>query len=307
MKDIIGTVLRFEYASMYDGPGLRTVMFLKGCPLRCKWCSTPESQLGYPENGYMSNRCIGCGNCIPSCPEEALSLQQGKVVCDKARCKHCFKCVSICPQSAFKPYGKRMTVQEAMNNLLKDEIFFFHSGGGVTISGGEVLIQVDFAAEILARCKNHGIHTAIETSLYGSYDQAKKMLPHLDLLIVDIKHMDGQKHYTWTGVDNKGILENIQLADESPHQFEIMVRVPLIPGVNDDDGNLLETIEFCENLKKIKMIEPLPYHRLGAGTYEQLGRSYEMTHCSPMSADQIKKRLDFMAKMSPSILIKGQG
>lgn len=304
MKNISGTVLRFEYASMYDGPGLRTVMFLKGCPLLCKWCSTPESQLGYPEKGYMNNRCIRCGKCIENCPKDALALQQGKVSCDKTRCTHCFKCVSICPQSAFKLYGKRMTVQEAMNNLLKDEIFFFHSGGGITISGGEVLTQVDFTEEILGRCKNHGIHTAIETSLYGPHDQVKRLFPYLDLLIADIKHMDGQKHHAWTGVDNKDILENIILADESPHQFEILVRIPLIPGVNDDDGNLLETIRFCEKMKKITAIELLPYHRLGAGTYDQLERLYEMNHCLRMSADQIKERVDFMRKMSPSILIR---
>lgn len=299
----MGTVLRFEYSSIHDGPGLRTVMFLKGCPLRCKWCSTPESQHGYPEKGYMRDRCIGCGKCIASCPEGALSMQHGKAACDETRCKRCFQCVSVCPQGAFKLYGKPMTVKEVMCNLLKDEIFFFHSGGGVTLSGGEVLSQVDFAGEVLAQCRNYGIHTAIETSLYSPFEQASKLFPFLDLLMADIKHMDGQKHYIWTGVDNKIILKNILLADASPHPFEILVRIPLIPGVNDDDQNLQATAKFCEKLKKIRAIEILPYHRLGVATYEQLGRSYEMNHCLPMSTVKIKERIDFMAKMAPSIRV----
>lgn len=303
----MGKVLRFEYSSIYDGPGLRTVMFLKGCPLRCKWCSTPESQYGYPEKGYMRNRCIGCGKCIVSCLEGALSLQSGKVTCNETRCKHCFQCVSVCPQSAFKIYGKRMTVKEVMRNLLKDEIFFFHSGGGVTLSGGEVLSQVEFATEVLAQCRNNGIHTASETSFSIPFEQASQLFPFLDLLIVDIKHMDGQKHYALTGVDNKIILENILLADDSPHKFEILVRIPLIPGINDDDQNLRALAKYCEKLRKIMAIEILPYHRLGVETYEQLGKSYELNHCLPMSTSQIKERIDFMSKIAPSIRIISEG
>lgn len=306
MKNLTGSILRFEYSSMQDGPGLRTVLYFKGCHLRCKWCSTPESQHSFPEKGYLRKRCVRCGKCIASCSAGALSMHIDKVVCDETRCLRCFKCVSVCPQGAYKLYGKKMTVNEVMTNLLKDEIFFFHSGGGITLSGGEVLLQADFAKEILAKCRYYGIHTAIETSFYAPFEQVSKLLPFLNLLIVDIKHIDGQKHYKWTGVDNKIILENILKADESPHQFEILVRIPLIPGVNDNEQNLHETAKFCEKLKKIKAIEILPYHRLGIGTYEQLGKTYEMDYCIPMSAAKIKERIDFMAKMAPLIRIKSE-
>lgn len=306
MNNLTGSILRFEYSSMQDGPGLRTVLYFKGCYLRCKWCSTPESQSRYPEKGYLRKRCVLCEKCIVSCSSGALFMDIDQVVCDETRCLRCFKCVSVCPQGAYKLYGKKMTVNEVMTNLLKDEIFFFHSGGGITLSGGEVLLQADFAKEILTKCRHYGIHTAIETSFYAPFEQVCKLLPFLNLLIVDIKHIDGQKHYEWTGVDNKIILENILKADKSPHQFEILVRIPLIPGVNDDDQNLQKTAKFCERLNKIKAIEILPYHRLGVGTYEQLGRPYEMDYCVSLSAAKIKERIDFMTKMAPSIQIKSE-
>lgn len=231
-----GRVLRIEKTSIHDGEGLRTVVFLKGCPLRCKWCSTPESQRMEIEKGY----------------------------------------------------GKDMTVEEVVKEICKDEIFFFHSGGGVTISGGEVLMQADFAKEILISCMEQGIPTAIETSLYSSYDKIRELLPYLTSMYIDFKVTDERLHEFYTGVSNKRIKENLVKVD-AEFAGDIHIRIPVIPTVNMNENNTKDTIKFLSNLKHIKDIELLPYHRLGLETYERLGRVYELKDVEIPDMEMLKK------------------
>ncbi|MCD8123497.1 MAG: glycyl-radical enzyme activating protein [Lachnospiraceae bacterium] len=305
-KERTGHILRIEYSSIHDGPGLRTVLFLKGCPLRCRWCSTPESHRQRPEHGYRPEKCVGCGKCAALCPQGALRLEEGKIVCDKNLCTECMRCAFHCPKGAYTVYGQEMTVSQALEYVLKDELFFFYSGGGVTLSGGEVTAQADFAAEILRECRRNGIHTAIETSCCADYAEIQKLLPYVNLMMADIKMMDSEKHLFWTGIRGEKILENLCRIDASDYEGEIVIRIPLIPGVNDSDDNLRRTVAFCNDLKKIKGIEVLPYHELGKETYLLLGREYPMT-CTPMSHEKFIERLSYVRAQNPRVPVTSEG
>ena len=249
-----GRVLRIEKTSIHDREGLRTVVFLKGCPLRCKWCSTPESQ--------------------------RMEIE--------------------------KRYGKDMTVEEVVKEICKDEIFFFHSGGGVTISGGEVLMQADFAKEILIFYMEQRIPTAIETSLYSSYDKIRELLPYLTSMYIDFKVADERLHEFYTGVSNKRIKENLVKVD-AEFAEDIHIRIPVIPTVNMNENNMKDTIKFLSNLKHIKDIELLPYHRLGLETYERLGRVYELKDVEIPDMEMLKKMAEVIRAEDPEAAVKVKG
>jgi len=305
-KVLSGSVLRIERSSIHDGQGLRTVVFFKGCPLDCPWCSTPESKEFSFEKGYDQNLCTACGKCIDICPQHAVTFSKDKmyVQTDESKCIKCFRCFDVCPTKAVKKYGMSLTVSEVMEEISKDEIFFFYSGGGVTLSGGEPICQAEFAAELLKECKKLGINTAAESCFYAEYENIKKVLPYLDILIVDIKHMDNRRHAEWIGKDNALILENITKADRSRYPVEIIVRIPLIPGYNDSDDNLKRTLGFCENLNKLKEIELLAYHRLGMEAYRLLDKPYLCTDMVPPKSEQLSERAVFMQEHSSNINIK---
>jgi len=308
-SSVMGSVLRIERTSIHDGQGLRTVLFLKGCPLRCRWCSTPESQRPDPQKGYALDRCVGCGICVDSCPVGALSMSEDgrKVRTDSSKCRNCFTCVAKCPQRAWKKYGSVMSVGEAVREISKDEIFFFHSAGGVTISGGEPLSQPDFVSEVLRECRERGIDTAIETSFYAPWENIEKILPWLNVLYVDIKHMDQKLHQEFVGRDNSLILDNIRQVDQSPYPLGIIVRIPMIPGLNDSDLNLSRTAEFCKSLKKLKEVELLPYHRLGMETYRNLEMDYPLKDLIPPSAERILERAGYLAQQKLNVPIRAGG
>jgi pyruvate formate lyase activating enzyme len=200
-----------------------------------------------------------------------------------------------------------MSVREAVGEISKDEIFFFHSGGGVTISGGEPCNQADFVAAVLRGCRERGIHTAVETSLYASWERIEEFLPWLNVLYVDIKHMNPEIHKQWVGTDNAIIFENIRRIDQSAYPIEIVVRIPMVPGANDADENLLKTGEFCQTIKKLKELELLAYHRLGMEAYKNLGREYALKDLVSQSTEEILKRAGYLAQQYPDIPIRVGG
>ncbi len=306
-NDIEGVVLRIERSSIHDGNGLRTVVFLKGCPLSCMWCSTPESQSIALEKGYIADRCVGCSTCIAHCPGKAITLCGKKIKIDQSRCNNSFSCVAACPEEAYKVYGRFMTVDQVVAEIGKDEIFFFHSGGGVTISGGECLLQPEFTAGILRGSRQRGIDTAVETSLYSPWRHVEKILPFVNTLYVDIKHPDRKEHKRLVGVENDIILDNLKKLDASGLSFGLHLRIPLVPGVNDADHTLIASIAIASRLKKLREIEILPYHRLGVATYAHLGWGYQLSHVATPSQEYIIERTEFLRSLDLSVPVKVGG
>lgn len=276
MTEPKGRILRIERLSAFDGKGLRTVVFLKGCPLACRWCSTPESQRRATDFGVARNKCTGCFACAEACPGQALSwdIQAERFITDPDRCTDCRQCISACPTGARQAWGYTATVSEIFREVEKDSLFYFHSGGGVTLSGGEPLAQAGFTEALLERCVTHGIPTALETSGRASGESLARVLPWTDTLFYDLKHMNADAHRRLTGKDNALILDNLARADASDSRFSLVIRMPVIPGCNDDPANLEALGRHCRNLAKLTEIQLLPYHRLGIETYRRMSLSY---------------------------------
>ncbi len=278
MQGIVFNIQRF---TIHDGPGLRTELFLKGCPLRCEWCSNPESWSGNIQLGVYKTKCISrkkCGSCEEACPEEGvLNFYRGKLVgIDHSKCTNCLKCFNACPSDAIKDWGKLMSVEECMKEILKDKGFYERSGGGVTVSGGEPLIQSDFVAELFKACKAEGIQTCLESTFHTDWKEIEKVLPYTDIIISDIKHMDTEIHKKYTGAGNEKILENLKkLVNEKP---EFILRIPVIPNVNDDMGNIEACADFILNelVGRIRTLQLLSFMHLGEEKYKSLGMPYKM-------------------------------
>lgn len=303
------TILRIERISLNDGRGMRTVVFFKGCPLRCAWCSTPESQRPEREVYYRQERCRLCGACVTACPSGALSLADGGKTLrrDPDRCVACFRCVETCNFRAWQIYGREMTVEQVMKEIRKDEIFFFHSGGGVTLSGGDLFCQTDFAEALLRECIDSGIDTCAELDLYTSPEHVRRIVPLLNSFYVDIKCLDPAAHKRWTGVDNGVILDNLRLADSICKPAAISVRVPMVAGVNDGKDNIRQTAELCRSLTNCTELEFLPYHRLGLHAYQQLQREYTLAELAPMNRLDVYHRMGFLCDGSYDFDIRISG
>ncbi|MFW2365823.1 MAG: glycyl-radical enzyme activating protein [Desulforhopalus sp.] len=300
-----GIVLRIEKTSIHDGTGLRTVVFLKGCPLKCDWCSTPEGQRGSIEIGFIRQKCDECGICIYTCPEGCFFIEDdGTFALDLKKCTHCQECIESCLQGAIQCYGQKMTDRQVLEQISRDEIFYFFSGGGVTISGGECLTQPDFVKSILEECRARGIDTTMETSLFADWDSVAKVLPYLNSLYVDIKHSDSAAHKTITGVGSELIWENLKRIDELDLRVPIYIRVPLIPGVNDSDTNLQTILAMVSELKKVRSVELLPYHKLGVSTYEYMGREYSLKDLQTPSAEYLDERGAFLRSQNAKVPVK---
>lgn len=266
----MGTVFNIQSYSLHDGPGIRTVVFLKGCPLRCTWCANPESQQGEPELYFDKAKCIyekGCHCCESVCQRGA--VKKGELEFDK--CSHCLKCETVCPSKALSVYGKDMTVLEVVEAVEREQVFYRHGKGGITLSGGEPFMQSEFAVELLRTAKKHRIHTAVETCGYCSTNVLQAAAEFLDYIMYDIKLFDDEKHLRYTGVSNRLILENLTMLFEKFPNTPKLIRTPVIPTVNDN----------VEEIKKIKgflsrfdnyTYELLPYHRFGENKYKMLGR-----------------------------------
>ncbi len=266
-----GKVFNIQGYSIHDGPGIRTTVFLSGCPLRCLWCQNPESNTMDAKLFFLSEKCVGCGRCIPVCPNGAIHMtDEGRVANDRTKCTACGACVKVCPVDAREISGEVMTAGDVVKRVMKDKIFYDTSGGGVTVSGGEVLAQSDFTAAILQLSKENGLHTTIETCGFGSWENFMKFLPYTDLVLYDIKHFDSEEHKKGTGFGNELILENAKRIRQELH-LPMAVRIPTITGFNDNFANMGATANFVvKELGTDVKVHLLPYHRLGNSKHERM-------------------------------------
>ncbi len=270
--------------ALHDGPGIRTTVFLKGCPLNCWWCHNPESRSRKTEVTYAAERCIRCGDCVRACPEGALELNE-QIIRNPSLCQQDARCVEACSTGAQEVFGRWMTLPRVMAEVLKDQIFFDESGGGVTVSGGEPLMQADFVEALLAACRCRGIHTVLDTCGYAEWQQLDRVRRYADLVLFDLKIMDATKHQQFTGASNDRILAN--LTSLAKGQSAVVVRIPVIPGVNDDEDNLAAVSGFLA-LLGLRRIDLLPYHRIAIGKYSRLGLPYRMGDVVPPAEEHLQ-------------------
>lgn len=287
-----GFIFNVQKYNIYDGPGVRTIVFFKGCPLRCKWCANPEGLERKYQVMFKKNHCIDCGACVSVCPAgiHMISNEGKHVVSRDINCLGCRKCEEICTQSALKIVGEVKTVSELLEIIQEDKSFYDMSGGGVTIGGGEVTMQPEFATNLLMVCKQEGIHTAIETCGYTKLESILKIAEFTDLFLYDIKHMDPERHYQLTGVRNERILGNLK--ELLHHRYNIKIRMPLLKGINNSREEIDAVISFLtpfKDYKNFQGIDLLPYHKLGVNKYTQLGLDYPIDGDPSLSGEELNK------------------
>lgn len=278
-----GLVSDIQDFVVHDGYGLRVLVFLKGCPLRCQWCQNPESMNSFPEIEYRSSVCLDCLRCLEVCPVPSAIIEDKEQRIDRSKCTRCMRCVDVCLGKALRRVGEWMSVEQVFEKVMRYSPFFHRSGGGVTLSGGEPTFQPKFTLSLLKLCREGGIHTAVETCGYTDYKILRGIAQVSDLILYDIKHMNEVSHITGTGVSNSRILENLRRLCKEV-DTEIVVRVPLIVGFNDYDDNIIETVKFVRSLNKIKHIDLLPFNELPSGKYKAMGLDwkYARTKKQPM-------------------------
>ena len=280
-----GTIFNIQRFSTHDGPGIRTTVFLKGCPLKCCWCSNPESQAYEPQLMIRDIKCNGCGECVKICPENAISFANGEHVrrVDWEKCTQCFKCTEICLSKAMTIIGEKVTPEHVIEIVEKDMVFYRNSGGGVTFSGGESLMQPSFLGETIALAKEKNLHVALDTTGFAKSDVLKKILMKTDLVLFDVKHLDPAKHKKLTSVENELILKNMRIAASNTRTW---FRIPLISGVNDGDDHIEHFSELAAELK-IEKISFLPFHEGGISKMAQIGMDRELYKGKPPSEERI--------------------
>lgn len=258
---VSGWVFDIKKYAIHDGPGIRTTVFFKGCPLRCRWCHNPESWTASPEMSLRQSRCVRCGRCVELCLQGAVLIHEDGPVTDPEKCTLCGECIVACTAGAREIIGHRMTPDEVMAQVKKDAIFYDQSAGGVTFSGGEPLMQPEFLMALLAACKAEGIRTAVDTTCHADPQVIQRIAEIADLFLCDIKHMNGLLHRQFTGVDNERILSNVRILSTAAR--EVYIRIPIVPGFNADRDNIEQTARFVQALKTIRRVDILPYNRGG--------------------------------------------
>jgi len=283
-----GLIFDIRKYSIHDGPGIRTTVFFKGCPLHCLWCHNPEGQSFTPELMVRPGRCLKeCSECLSVCEPTALSKVADVPVLDRNKCTACGTCSDACPTQAIEIVGRRLGVSEVMAEIEKDMIFFEESGGGVSFSGGEPLAQPDFLEVLLSQCQKKEIHTVVDTCGFAPARTLEKIAARADLFLYDLKLMDEDKHKKYTGASNRIILENLKRLSQG--QKNIVIRLPLLPGINDDEENLSQMAEFLRSLGGINQVSLLPYHKLGKDKYKGLEKKNLSENLTPPSAERLEK------------------
>jgi pyruvate formate lyase activating enzyme len=286
--DVRGMVFNIQRYSIQDGPGIRSTVFLKGCPLRCAWCSNPESQNSQPEIAHRDSLCTKCGLCIAACKVQAISLNEKSVAINRQLCTNCGDCIKVCVPGALKVFGETMSATEVFNQIKKDADFYRESGGGVTVSGGEPLSQPDFVAALFKLCQENGINTCIETCGLASAGALEKILPYTSLVLFDIKLSSPEAHRKWTKSPNEEIIHNLGII--GARKTPVIIRIPLIPGVNDMEDELRNIARvIARTLKKFPKVNLLPYHKFGLGKYQMLDRKYHLEDFVTQTSTELQK------------------
>lgn len=290
MKALIENI---QHYSLHDGPGIRTTIFFKGCPLKCKWCSNPTTQNMLPNLLFNEGDCLKCGKCVSACPKKAISIYNDAIMLDRALCDGCGICVEECSGGALFMDSQWWSIDDVLERISADMPFYRNSGGGLSLSGGEVLCQAEFAEELCRRCSALGISLAMETSAFAAYDKFAYLANLVDHVYVDVKHLNPDAHKRFTGADNKPILDNLARFLAETDKF-LHIRLPLVDGVNNSGRHLRKYGAFLAELPDAANridLELLPYHRLGRDKYKLLGRQYELESLPPLPAE---KALDAM-------------
>ncbi len=282
---ITGDIFDIKKYAIHDGPGIRTTVFFKGCPLYCRWCHNPEGIEKKSQRFFRSNRCIDCRECEVACPENAITGTQKALLWDASRCAFCETCAQRCPSGAVTFIGKTWSVDEVIAEIEKDILFYDESEGGVTFSGGEPLMQPEFLLELLRKTGKLDLHRTVDTSGYADLKTILRVAEHTDLFLYDLKHMNPEKHRALTGVSNEKILHNLTQLNQ--FGVDIIIRFPMIPGKNCDDENITQTANFAASLSHVKKVALLPYHGAGANKYKHLDLNYEFQNRKTLSDDQL--------------------
>ncbi len=306
ISKVKGIVFNIVHGSFVDGYGIRTTVFLKGCPLRCKWCCNPEGQKSEPELKYTQSLCNGCMKCIGVCPtgaiEKVMTESGEKISINRALCINCLKCIDSCYLGALDQFGKYYTVDELFDVVRRDMSYYKSSGGGVTIGGGEASMQTEFALAFVKKCKENFIHTAVDTCGYTVSEQAFNVLAQADLLLYDIKGMDPEDHVRGTGKSNELIIANLKRLDAL--NIPIIIRLPLIPGFTDSDDTIKKTAQLLSTLKNLDRVDLMNYHEFGKVKNEQIGLGYEL-NIKPLTEERLSEIIGILGEHSIKTQIGG--
>jgi len=297
-----GIIFDIRKYSVHDGPGIRTTVFFKGCPLRCMWCHNPEGLDPAVEITFRDDRCIRCGSCQAICEQEAISWMNNAPVTFSDLCIRCGDCTEVCYAEARETVGKEMSVDQVMAEIESDMAFYDESGGGVTLSGGEPFLQAVFAQSILERCKNKGIHTVVDTCGFAMWEDLEKISGYTDLFLFDLKFLDDEKHREYTGVSNEVILTNLSKLSRPGNA--IVIRLPLIPGINDDDDHIHSLGAHAASLQNIQGIELLPYHELGTHKYIRFSKENTLPDIQSPSRERVEEIKNILTGFGLTVLLK---